>query len=207
MAAPPPAKRKRKLTLAVPPKEPDRLAEAEVIRAQLVTALEQVTFIAEKVGPMIEALATADELDALLDLLGRFVDARATIDGMQTDVSKAAMTIAPDAREKYPIPGGGTFRIASGAKKKVIDHAGVQADLTDALVREGRVASLVTVDGEIGEITPWLQQVVVTVCKATGASVPSFTGWRTNVLKELKVSLSKHTDWEDGPEKPVIEDR
>lgn len=197
MPAPPPPRR------AAP--APADTAAAHV--AALGAALDALAAAEIHVRPAIDALATEDRLEELLALLGRLDDLALMAEDWKRRASNAAAEIVPAVGEKYPMPGGGTFRVSTSAQKKHIDGAGVIKATAEALADTLLIREIILESGEVAEPGPLLEGVVRTVAKISGASGEKFAGWRVTPLEELGVSLSRFTTWEDGPTKPVIEDR
>jgi hypothetical protein len=154
----------------------------------------------------VERMAMADDLDGILALMAAVADLKTVVLHMEHVVGEAAVNVVPSTREKFPLPGGGTFRVTQAAAKKKVDHAAVVKAVAE---RINEVVGLRVVDenGEITDAAPVVTQIVATVAKVVGATVPSFTGWRTGALKELDIDLARFTEWEDAPLKPKIESR
>lgn len=199
-APPPPARRGR-------PDGPPPAAPTTDTLAALNAALDAVAAAEVHVTPTITDLANADRLDDLLALLGRFEDLVVMATDWRRRAANAAGEIVPSEREKYPVPGGGTFRLDTGAQKKHIDGPAVVAATAQAITDTLNLEAVVLPTGEAADPEPIIAQVVRTMVKVCGASGDNYKGWRVGALEELGVSLSKFTTWEDGPRKPVLEDR
>lgn len=194
-AGPPPPRRSVPAPTVAPSLETVRLAFRSVRDAEATLKAE------------VERMALADDLDGLLELMGEVLDVKTVVAHMERVVGEACVVVVPSTREKFPIPGGGTFRVSQASAKKRVDHPGVISAVSERIAKDSGIKAIVTETGEEADIGGVVRAVVDTVAAATGATVPSFTGWRTGALKALGVDLNRFTEWEDAPLKPRIEGR
>lgn len=112
-----------------------------------------------------------------------------------------------------PLPGSGILKFGGGGERTRFDQEKTVGRFAKAIAeRAWTEAQLVTVVGDGGEdATPRWEQIVHGIAswmaEATGATAPSFTGWRTGVARRLRISLEGLSDKEPRPVTVRVEGR
>lgn len=173
--------------------------------AQSLQALGEAMAAVLAIDPLAAATQIADMLADDLDALATML---AVVD--ETDKHlKAIRDVISDAILPHldPVPTAitsvGTLSRVGGGERKRYD----QTRLVSALA--ARIADTI-VDRETGEMPPLgaiCQSVASEVASATGALAPSFTGWRSTVLKKHGLPAAAFSSWEPGGSPKVLLDR
>lgn len=149
-------------------------------------------------------IAYADnDLDALANMLAHVGTTITVLRNIEAMIEAATMAAMDRTGTTEAITSAGTLIKTSGREKKRYDHARIVSTLA------ARMADELT-DRETGERAP-LAVVCETVARemanATGATAPSFTGWRAGVLKSHGMNVHSYCDHEDGTPKLLFTPR
>lgn len=170
--------------------------------------LDAIRYLGLEVDHNLDEAVDADDLAALLAAV---YDVRRELQLVESSVGNHLHERLENPWDELPLPGGGTVKFRGGNRPKRYDGDRVRSMLANRIVDDladslGVGRDLADMDtGEAHELDAIVGRVVDTVAEATGATAPSFTGWRSGVAKRLGIRLKDYvTEGERTPVQPVI---
>lgn len=145
--------------------------------------------------------------ESVLELRGRLEDILYTLRYAIAEVDKAIIRLHPwdethDADgSSLPIliPGGGTGKIGGGKTAKRYDIPMLESALAAAIKARLGWRAVVMADGDMHEnIDDMVAPIVHAAIDAAGADAPSFTNYRSGVLKKYGINLKQYATETDA---------
>lgn len=160
-----------------------------------ITAPEWIAQLQSQIGTLFD-LSEIHDLP-LAELVAWYV----AVDSLAKDVATFKDGISQALYEAMPtstmvVEGVGVLERKSGAKRKNYDGALLLSNLASRLSDEA--INLRGPDGETPPLAAVVEMTANTVAAATGATAPSFAGWRSGKLKELGINPNDYCEWVEG---------
>lgn len=116
-------------------------------------------------------------------------------------IGQAIIQVTPygTPKDECVLPTGAVINIGGGGKRTRFDQAAVASQIAATLSALEPEAKVVTADGEARDLAAVVDDVVGLMAEATGATAPSFRGWRAGVAKRLGIDLNAYCDRETAP--------
>lgn len=146
----------------------------------------------QAVDELVEAIGP--DMDGLAAFLAQLRRAQAVFAAIDTDVCRTLVELIPFGAEP-DVTGVGRLKVTRPGKRKRHDHRAIIQRLTAAMADE------LACDRTTGEARPpvaIIEEAVEIMCAATGATAPSFDGWRAGVLKDRGIALAAFTEYLDS---------
>lgn len=178
--------------------------EPSQIGEHIREAVDQLYASLSLIDDYLESITDRDEA---LSFYGYLQDAVLELKCAADSAGHRCIDLVGSRFVQVPVPGGGIFKVSGGGKRTLYDNERVVSVLAERIRTVMGLAGIITEDGERGEAAPVIDAIVSKVAKATGATAPSFSGWRSTIAKELGIRLNDYAEVTTTPLVPRIEGR
>lgn len=181
------------------PPDPQRLEWVERIAAMVEEAGASLAYVAE-------ALDT-EHVDDMLAMYGILQDLINVAKDAQAVVGAELVKHVPSRFDPYPVPGGGTFKIAGGRERKNYDQPRLVSAVAEAVATKAGIAGVITDDGEHVTGHDNIIWCIEQFAEVAGVTAPSYSNWRSTVAKAYGLKLNDYADIDHSPITTRIEGR